>query len=357
MSHSAGQSFLMFTELPSELTVFDTNYLFEYSESYNGTVMGNCSIEGYQYCVPFNRAFELLLAENYSAFILTIDSNAVCIYCTNDGKYKIFDSHSKDIYGRSHPQGTCVLLEAASISNVVLHFQSLYSGNNQFELKAVNILEIEDTNEPYLINNISNIENTELSGNVLNDNKSTDFTCLCEQCCAISLYSICYSIIKPSNYWDVNTITAVCHFGTILYCNIGVNSSSNLPDKVEICGYMVHVKLQANYQGVVDDQAESQLKIESLICHGNENTSFLIWLGDYCISCIFTLKQQSYSILAFEEYDVDDRSPRADFIKNIDDKHTLIKTIFKLAHSKIKGKIVCYESFCLFVFVVFLSID
>jgi hypothetical protein len=119
--------------------------------------MGNCSIEGYQYCVPFNRAFELLLAENYSAFILTIDSNAVCIYCTNDGKYKIFDSHSKDIYGRSHPQGTCVLLEAASISNVVLHFQSLYSGNNQFELKAVNILEIEDTNEPYLINNISNI--------------------------------------------------------------------------------------------------------------------------------------------------------------------------------------------------------
>ena len=62
----------MFTELPSELTVFDTNYLFEYSESYNGTVMGNCSIEGYQYCVPFNRAFELLLAENYSAFILTI---------------------------------------------------------------------------------------------------------------------------------------------------------------------------------------------------------------------------------------------------------------------------------------------
>ena len=77
---------------------------------------------------------------------------------------------------------------------------------------------------------------------------------------------------------------------------------------------MVHVKLQANYQGVVDDQAENQLNIESLICHGNENTSFLIWLGDYCISCIFTLKQQSYSILAFEEYDVDDRSPRANFI-------------------------------------------
>ena len=27
---------------------------------------------------------------------------------------KIFDSHARDEYGRSHPQGTCVLLEVPS---------------------------------------------------------------------------------------------------------------------------------------------------------------------------------------------------------------------------------------------------
>jgi hypothetical protein len=57
---------LLFTELPSQLTVFDTDYILEYSESYSGNVIGDCSIEGYQYCVPFHISFELLLAENYS---------------------------------------------------------------------------------------------------------------------------------------------------------------------------------------------------------------------------------------------------------------------------------------------------
>ena len=55
LSCLARQSFLLFTELPSQLTVFDTDYIFEYSESYSGNVIGDCSIGGYQYCVPFHR--------------------------------------------------------------------------------------------------------------------------------------------------------------------------------------------------------------------------------------------------------------------------------------------------------------
>ena len=43
LSHLARQSFLMFTELPSYLTVFETDYLLTYSEIYSGrvTVTGN----------------------------------------------------------------------------------------------------------------------------------------------------------------------------------------------------------------------------------------------------------------------------------------------------------------------------
>ena len=150
LSRSAGETFLMFSELPSELTVFDTDYVLQYSESYSGIVFGDCSLDGYPYCVPFHRAFELLLAENYSSFILTINSNSVCVYRTYDRKYKIFDSHSRDIYGRSDPQGTRVLLEAATIDDVVLHFQSLYIENGQFEIKGVNIEQVDasDINLP-----------------------------------------------------------------------------------------------------------------------------------------------------------------------------------------------------------------
>ena len=71
-----------------------------------------------------------------------------------------------------------------------------------------------------------------------------------------------------------------------MYNNTGINTSRDIPQKVEICGTEIHVKSQGNIQGVVYDKAESKLHIESLICHINENTGFLIWFGDYCISCI-----------------------------------------------------------------------
>ncbi len=342
LSCLARQSFLLFTELPSQLTVFDTDYIFEYSESYSGNAIGDSSIEGYQYCVPFHRSFELLLAENYSAFILTIDSNAVCIFSTTNGKFKIFDSHSRDIYGRGHPQGTCVLLEAPNINNVILYFQSLYSENSQFELRGINIEEVQANVDQNLDNNITN---SDLSCNTTQEYKSADISCFCRQCCAISLYSICYSVIKPCTYWDSNTVSAVVYFGTTLYNNTGIYMSSDIPRKVEICGTEMHVKLQANIQGVVNDKTESKLNIESLICHTNENTGFLIWLGDYCMSCIFqrtSIKDMSYSILA---YDDGDSSPTSavHFVKNIKDKHTLVDAIFNLANTKIKDGILNYE--------------
>jgi hypothetical protein len=132
----------MFTQLPSYLTVFETDCLLTYSESYSGRVTGECHIEGYEYCVPFLRVFELFLTESYTAFIFTVDSNAVCINLSNDGKFKIFNSHLRDKYGKSDPLGTCVLLEAETINIVILHFQSLYNENSQFELKAVVIQEL-----------------------------------------------------------------------------------------------------------------------------------------------------------------------------------------------------------------------
>ncbi len=80
--------------------------------------------------------------------------------------------------------------------------------------------------------------------------------------------------------------------------------SRDIPQKVEICGTEIHVKLQAKIQGVAYDKAESKLHIKSLICHTSENTEFLIWFGDYCISCMFqktSIKNMSYSVLAYDE--------------------------------------------------------
>ena len=69
-----------------------------------------------------DRAFESLLSQNYSSFILKIGCIGVSIYHADNGSYKIFDSHARDEYGRSNPSGACVLLEVSSIQSLVSVF-------------------------------------------------------------------------------------------------------------------------------------------------------------------------------------------------------------------------------------------
>ena len=75
--------------------------------------------QGYQYCTSLQRAFESLISQDYNNFILTVGSICVAIYHDSNVGYKIFDSHARDMYGRVHPQGTCVLLEVLSIESLV----------------------------------------------------------------------------------------------------------------------------------------------------------------------------------------------------------------------------------------------
>ena len=81
----------MQSELPTALNVFDTDYQLEYSESYSGTVHQEIAIEGYQYCTSLRRAFESIISESYTNFILTIGCVAVATYCNSNmgSKYMI----------------------------------------------------------------------------------------------------------------------------------------------------------------------------------------------------------------------------------------------------------------------------
>ena len=83
------------------IAMSEKNYQLNHSESYIGNVPNSDSIiEGYQYSIPIDSAFESLLSQNYSSFILTIGCIGVSIHHTDNGNYKIFDSHARDDYGR-----------------------------------------------------------------------------------------------------------------------------------------------------------------------------------------------------------------------------------------------------------------
>ena len=71
-------------------------------------------------------AFESLISEQYRSLILTVGCIAVSIvYCADNCHFEVFDSHARDIYGKSHPEGTCILLDI-SADNLVQYFQILF---------------------------------------------------------------------------------------------------------------------------------------------------------------------------------------------------------------------------------------
>ena len=115
LSKLARQSFLLLTELPTKLTVLQENYQLEYSASYTGNVYGETTIERYQYCMGLKRAFKSLISEQYGSLILTVGCIAVgIVYCAENCHFEVFDSHARDIYGKSYPEGTFILLDISS---------------------------------------------------------------------------------------------------------------------------------------------------------------------------------------------------------------------------------------------------
>ena len=138
----------------------------------------------------------------------------------------MFDSHTKDIYGKSHPQGTCVLLDISSTEKLV-HFQSLYGANDLFELKGLQITKYDMA----ITNNVREALKR----------SSGQHKCYKDHCFAIVLYSICYSIISPCSYWNSNTLHAIIENGSQLNNTMHCVTSHTLPDSVTIFGTRINV--------------------------------------------------------------------------------------------------------------------
>ena len=128
----------MQSELPTALNVFDTDYQLEYSESYSGTVHQEIAIEGYQYCTSLPRAFESLIFESYTNFILTVGCITVIVIWGS--KYLILMQEICMVEGSLKVR---VLLEVPSLDSLVHYFQSIHN-NDIFEVRGVQIENIQN---------------------------------------------------------------------------------------------------------------------------------------------------------------------------------------------------------------------
>ena len=136
LSRLARQAYLRQSELPTALNVFDTDYQLEYSESYSGTVHQEIAIEGYQYCTSLPRAFESLIFESYTNFILTVGCITVIVIWGS--KYLILMQEICMVEGSLKVR---VLLEVPSLDSLVHYFQSIH--NDIFEVRGVQIVNIQ----------------------------------------------------------------------------------------------------------------------------------------------------------------------------------------------------------------------
>ena len=311
------QSFLMLSELPMNIMMLNNNYQLEYSDSYSGNVQGTACIESFSYCTSLYSAFQSLRGGRYSSFILTIGNSTVSIYCTEDNIYKVFDSHARDLFGMPHAQGTCVLLEMKSITDLVEYFKTLYSASNVlFEMKGVHITNGVSCSQNEITikchSEISETVHTSKSAGVLStfdDSNLFDF----KRCCAIAFYCICFSLINPCGYWNSATLYSIVEHANNFYERTCTNISSdtftrhNLPNKLEIYEADINVVTSSKNQGIMcPTSITSMHNLHSLILDRIDgNTGFLLLIPNCCVSCIFQRnskgKVMKYFIVAVGE--------------------------------------------------------
>ena len=141
ISNSVNKTYLLLPDVPEMVSVFDNIYYLQYGDALAGDLlMATTTLPYYSLENAFNNLFgETQL--NYQHYLLTIDCYSVAIFKTSEGNFKIFDSHSRDLYGMPHPFGKCILASVEGIENLVTYFQSTVPQGNviPFEVKGVTV--------------------------------------------------------------------------------------------------------------------------------------------------------------------------------------------------------------------------
>ena len=77
LSRLSRQMYLLLEELPTMVTVEDTDYLIELSQSYNGNLHLPVMNESVQFVMPLDSASQQLQQETFHLFLLTIECNTL----------------------------------------------------------------------------------------------------------------------------------------------------------------------------------------------------------------------------------------------------------------------------------------
>ena len=97
-----------------------------YSDSYSGLLNSALPlIADFPHVISMLAAFDSLLMDNYHAYILAVELYTVAIYCLPNVRFKMFDSHGRDLLGMGAICNMYFNIEINSLMNLVQHFQNI----------------------------------------------------------------------------------------------------------------------------------------------------------------------------------------------------------------------------------------
>ena len=143
ISQSINKSYLLLTDIPEFVEIENHVFNLQYSDSISGAL--HMSEDSLPHVTLEHALNEVFISLHYNSCLLTIGMNTVAIMMPFPGVFKVFDSHSRDVFGRPSALGHCVLIPIEGIENLAKYFQltSMSDVVIPFELKGVTCIATE----------------------------------------------------------------------------------------------------------------------------------------------------------------------------------------------------------------------
>ena len=112
------KNYLLLTDVPEFVELKNITFHLEYSDSFSrGLFM---TVNNYPFVTLENALNEVFHSLNYKSYLLTIGMNTVAVMMPFPDVFKVFDSHSRDLYVMPSMSGYCVLTSVEGIQNLQL---------------------------------------------------------------------------------------------------------------------------------------------------------------------------------------------------------------------------------------------
>ena len=120
ISRSVNKTYLLLTDVPEFVEMENYTFHLQYSDPFSGALFMN--VNNHPYVTLKHALSEVFLTLNFKSCLLTIGMNTVAIMMPFPDVFKVFDSHSCNLFGMPSAFGYCVLISIEGIENLAQYF-------------------------------------------------------------------------------------------------------------------------------------------------------------------------------------------------------------------------------------------